>query len=153
MFFCVIELCLPFLQIVFSIGFYERFIEDKIHQFVDLCSLSNVSFISLLHRKKSFGIQYTIAKVPCPLKFCHLPFSEGKCRVLLSATIMYQISGPGLLCAVEVHYIRILTLIIRYVKWPSDLLYPVEPRTWSTCTLGVPVLEEVLRGTILSSVV
>jgi meckelin len=30
-------------QVVFFAAFYERFIEDKIRQFVDLCSMSNVS--------------------------------------------------------------------------------------------------------------
>lgn len=30
-------------QILFFAVFYERFIEDKIRQFVDLCSMSNVS--------------------------------------------------------------------------------------------------------------
>lgn len=30
-------------QAVFFAAFYERFIEDKIRQFVDLCSMSNVS--------------------------------------------------------------------------------------------------------------
>lgn len=30
-------------QIVFFAVFYERFIEDKIRQFVDLCCMSNVS--------------------------------------------------------------------------------------------------------------
>lgn len=33
----------PFLQIIFFSVFYERFVEDKIRQFVDLCSISNVS--------------------------------------------------------------------------------------------------------------
>ena len=34
-------------QIVFFAVFYERFIEDKIRQFVDLCCMSNVSTIWL----------------------------------------------------------------------------------------------------------
>ncbi|XP_042293719.1 meckelin-like [Sceloporus undulatus] len=43
-------------QVVFSVGFYERFVEDKIHQFVDLCSLSNVSVFILTHRCYGFYI-------------------------------------------------------------------------------------------------
>ncbi|XP_019391529.1 PREDICTED: meckelin-like isoform X1 [Crocodylus porosus] len=43
-------------QMVFSIGVYERFVEDKIHQFVDLCSLSNVSIFILMHRCYGFYI-------------------------------------------------------------------------------------------------
>lgn len=67
-----------------------------------------------------------------PLQKSHVPWNFAICHSVRanavfcwSATITYQISGPSLLCAVELHYIRILTLIIRYVKWPSDLLYPV----------------------------
>ncbi|XP_038662201.1 meckelin-like [Scyliorhinus canicula] len=37
-------------QVIFCIGFCERFVEDKIQQFVDLCSVSNVSVLVLLHR-------------------------------------------------------------------------------------------------------
>ncbi|KAJ6657194.1 hypothetical protein lerEdw1_002783 [Lerista edwardsae] len=51
-----IWLAVGLVQIVFSIGFYERFIEDKIHQFVDLCSLSNVSVFILMHRCYGFYI-------------------------------------------------------------------------------------------------
>ncbi|KAM6171620.1 meckelin isoform 1-T1 [Erethizon dorsatum] len=40
-------------QIVFFAGFYERFIEDKIRQFVDLCSVSNISVFLLSY--KCFG--------------------------------------------------------------------------------------------------
>ncbi|XP_005381854.1 PREDICTED: meckelin [Chinchilla lanigera] len=40
-------------QIMFFAGFYERFIEDKIRQFVDLCSVSNISVFLLSH--KCFG--------------------------------------------------------------------------------------------------
>ncbi|XP_007537462.1 meckelin [Erinaceus europaeus] len=37
-------------QIVFFTVFYERFIEDKIRQFVDLCCMSNISVFLLSHR-------------------------------------------------------------------------------------------------------
>ncbi|XP_028595875.2 LOW QUALITY PROTEIN: meckelin-like [Podarcis muralis] len=43
-------------QVLFSVGLYERFVEDKIHQFVDLCSLSNVSVFILTHRCYGFYI-------------------------------------------------------------------------------------------------
>ncbi|XP_069758228.1 meckelin-like [Narcine bancroftii] len=43
-------------QTLFFIGIYERFVEDKIKQFVDLCSLSNVSVLILLHRCYGFYI-------------------------------------------------------------------------------------------------
>ncbi|XP_043835009.1 meckelin isoform X2 [Dromiciops gliroides] len=39
-----------FLEILFFAIFYERFIEDKIRQFVDLCSMSNISVFLLSHR-------------------------------------------------------------------------------------------------------
>ncbi|XP_062841802.1 meckelin isoform X2 [Trichomycterus rosablanca] len=39
-------LCIGLIQIIFSV-FYERFVEDKIRQFVDLCSISNVSVLLL----------------------------------------------------------------------------------------------------------
>ncbi|XP_069813490.1 meckelin [Dendropsophus ebraccatus] len=38
------------LQILFFSGVYERFVEDKIRQFVDLCSMSNISVFILSHR-------------------------------------------------------------------------------------------------------
>ncbi|XP_031432529.1 meckelin isoform X1 [Clupea harengus] len=38
------------LQVVFFTVFHERFVEDKIRQFVDLCSISNVSVLVLSHR-------------------------------------------------------------------------------------------------------
>ncbi|EHB16391.1 Meckelin [Heterocephalus glaber] len=38
---------------VFFVGFYERFVEDKIRQFVDLCSVSNISVFLLSY--KCFG--------------------------------------------------------------------------------------------------
>ncbi|XP_072007644.1 meckelin isoform X2 [Engystomops pustulosus] len=38
------------LQILFFSGIYERFVEDKIRQFVDLCSMSNISVFMLSHR-------------------------------------------------------------------------------------------------------
>uniref|UniRef100_A0A9L0RLJ7 Transmembrane protein 67 n=1 Tax=Equus caballus TaxID=9796 RepID=A0A9L0RLJ7_HORSE len=41
------------LEIVFFAVFYERFIEDKIRQFVDLCCMSNISVFLLSH--KCFG--------------------------------------------------------------------------------------------------
>ncbi|XP_021118293.1 meckelin isoform X2 [Heterocephalus glaber] len=40
-------------QMVFFVGFYERFVEDKIRQFVDLCSVSNISVFLLSY--KCFG--------------------------------------------------------------------------------------------------
>ncbi|XP_067093967.1 meckelin [Osmerus mordax] len=43
-------LCLGLLQMVFFTVFHERFVEDKIRQFVDLCSISNVSVLLLSHR-------------------------------------------------------------------------------------------------------
>uniref|UniRef100_UPI00398E4F66 meckelin-like n=1 Tax=Pristiophorus japonicus TaxID=55135 RepID=UPI00398E4F66 len=43
-------LAVGLVQVLFFIGFCERFIEDKIQQFVDLCSVSNVSVLVLLHR-------------------------------------------------------------------------------------------------------
>uniref|UniRef100_A0A8C3XKR5 Transmembrane protein 67 n=1 Tax=Chelydra serpentina TaxID=8475 RepID=A0A8C3XKR5_CHESE len=36
--------------IIFFAVFYERFVEDKIRQFVDLCSMSNISVFLLSHR-------------------------------------------------------------------------------------------------------
>ncbi|KAM6968400.1 meckelin [Aplochiton taeniatus] len=43
-------LCIGLLQVMFFTMFYERFVEDKIRQFVDLCSISNVSVLLLSHR-------------------------------------------------------------------------------------------------------
>ncbi|XP_063169220.1 meckelin-like [Candoia aspera] len=43
-------------QMLVSVGFYQRFVEDKIHQFIDLCSLSNVSVFLLTHRCYGFYI-------------------------------------------------------------------------------------------------
>ncbi|XP_043116004.1 meckelin isoform X1 [Puntigrus tetrazona] len=43
-------LCIGLIQIIFFTVFHERFIEDKIRQFVDLCSISNVSVLLLSHR-------------------------------------------------------------------------------------------------------
>lgn len=37
------ENLVDFFQIIFFSVFYERFVEDKIRQFVDLCCMSNVS--------------------------------------------------------------------------------------------------------------
>ncbi|XP_006538071.1 meckelin isoform X2 [Mus musculus] len=45
-----IWLVIGIIQVVFFAAFYERFIEDKIRQFVDLCSMSNVSVFLLSHR-------------------------------------------------------------------------------------------------------
>lgn len=45
-----IWLVIGIVQVVFFAAFYERFIEDKIRQFVDLCSMSNVSVFLLSHR-------------------------------------------------------------------------------------------------------
>ncbi|XP_014697135.3 meckelin isoform X3 [Equus asinus] len=46
-------LVIGIIQIVFFAVFYERFIEDKIRQFVDLCCMSNISVFLLSH--KCFG--------------------------------------------------------------------------------------------------
>ncbi|XP_069847161.1 meckelin isoform X1 [Dipodomys merriami] len=43
-------LVIGIMQIVYFAAFYERFIEDKIRQFVDLCSMSNISVFLLSHR-------------------------------------------------------------------------------------------------------
>ncbi|XP_075438837.1 meckelin isoform X2 [Ascaphus truei] len=43
-------LTIGFLQTLFFSAFYERFVEDKIRQFVDLCSMSNISVFILSHR-------------------------------------------------------------------------------------------------------
>ncbi|XP_019406039.1 PREDICTED: meckelin isoform X1 [Crocodylus porosus] len=42
-------LVIAMLQMIFFAMFYERFIEDKIRQFVDLCSMSNISVFLLSH--------------------------------------------------------------------------------------------------------
>uniref|UniRef100_A0A3Q3W6K8 Uncharacterized protein n=1 Tax=Mola mola TaxID=94237 RepID=A0A3Q3W6K8_MOLML len=42
-------LCIGLLQIYFTV-FHEHFVENKIHQFVDLCSISNISVLLLSHR-------------------------------------------------------------------------------------------------------
>ncbi|KFP15504.1 Meckelin, partial [Egretta garzetta] len=42
-------LAIAFLQVIFFSVFYERFVEDKISQFIDLCSLSNISVFLLSH--------------------------------------------------------------------------------------------------------
>nr|XP_054374646.1 meckelin isoform X4 [Pongo abelii] len=46
-------LAIGIIQVMFFAVFYERFIEDKIRQFVDLCSMSNISVFLLSH--KCFG--------------------------------------------------------------------------------------------------
>ncbi|XP_075045430.1 meckelin-like [Mixophyes fleayi] len=43
-------LAVGLVQVLFFIFIYERFIEDKIRQFADLCSLSNVSVFILTHK-------------------------------------------------------------------------------------------------------
>ncbi|XP_028983915.1 meckelin [Betta splendens] len=43
-------LCIGLLQVMFFTVFYEHFVEDKIRQFVDLCSISNISVLLLSHR-------------------------------------------------------------------------------------------------------
>ncbi|XP_071410278.1 meckelin isoform X1 [Pithys albifrons albifrons] len=42
-------IAIAILQVVFSSVFYERFVEDKISQFVDLCCVSNISVFLLSH--------------------------------------------------------------------------------------------------------
>nr|XP_019574373.1 PREDICTED: meckelin isoform X1 [Rhinolophus sinicus] len=49
----ILWLVIGIIQIVFFAVFYERFIEDKIRQFVDLCCMSNISVFLLSH--KCFG--------------------------------------------------------------------------------------------------
>ncbi|KAL8195036.1 UNVERIFIED_CONTAM: hypothetical protein K2H54_045600 [Gekko kuhli] len=49
-------LAVGIVQVVISVGLYERFVEDKIQQFTDLCSLSNVSVFILVHRCYGFYI-------------------------------------------------------------------------------------------------
>ncbi|XP_066874054.1 meckelin isoform X3 [Kogia breviceps] len=46
----VLWLVVGIIQIVFFAVFYERFVEDKIRQFVDLCCMSNISVFLLSHR-------------------------------------------------------------------------------------------------------
>lgn len=43
-------LAVGLVQVLFFIFIYERFVEDKIKQFADLCSLSNVSVLVLTHK-------------------------------------------------------------------------------------------------------
>ncbi|XP_068117689.1 meckelin-like [Hyperolius riggenbachi] len=43
-------LAVGLVQVLFFIFIYERFVEDKIKQFTDLCSLSNVSVLVLTHK-------------------------------------------------------------------------------------------------------
>ncbi|XP_053557068.1 meckelin [Bombina bombina] len=43
-------LAVGLVQVLFFVFIYERFFEDKIQQFVDICSLSNVSVFILTHR-------------------------------------------------------------------------------------------------------
>ena len=55
-----------FLQVIFSLVLYERFVEDKIHQFVDLCSLSNVSFISH-YTERQMLVTHHYPKLTCSI--------------------------------------------------------------------------------------
>uniref|UniRef100_A0A671UGY8 Transmembrane protein 67 n=1 Tax=Sparus aurata TaxID=8175 RepID=A0A671UGY8_SPAAU len=43
-------LCIGLLQMIYFTVFHEHFVEDKIRQFVDLCSISNISMLLLSHR-------------------------------------------------------------------------------------------------------
>ncbi|XP_029463906.1 meckelin-like isoform X2 [Rhinatrema bivittatum] len=43
-------------QVIFTVVVYERFVEGKIQQFVDLCSVSNISVFILMHRCYGFYI-------------------------------------------------------------------------------------------------
>ncbi|KAM4736601.1 meckelin [Anableps anableps] len=43
-------LCIGLLQMIFFTVFYEHFVEDKIRQFVDLCSVSNISVLLFVNR-------------------------------------------------------------------------------------------------------
>ncbi|KAF7669715.1 hypothetical protein LDENG_00147280 [Lucifuga dentata] len=43
-------LCIGLLQVIYFTVFHEHFVEDKIRQFVDLCSISNISVLLLSHR-------------------------------------------------------------------------------------------------------
>ncbi|ROJ29183.1 Meckelin [Anabarilius grahami] len=43
-------LCIGLIQMIFFTVLHERFVEDKIRQFVDLCSISNISVLLLSHR-------------------------------------------------------------------------------------------------------
>uniref|UniRef100_A0A8C7XKL6 Transmembrane protein 67 n=1 Tax=Oryzias sinensis TaxID=183150 RepID=A0A8C7XKL6_9TELE len=43
-------ICIGLLQVIFFTIFYEHFVEDKIRQFVDLCSVSNISVLLFSHR-------------------------------------------------------------------------------------------------------
>ncbi|XP_053104863.1 meckelin isoform X1 [Hemicordylus capensis] len=46
----VLWLVIALIQVVYFSVFYERFVEDKIRQFVDLCCMSNISVFLLSHR-------------------------------------------------------------------------------------------------------
>nr|XP_046254565.1 meckelin isoform X2 [Scatophagus argus] len=43
-------LCIGLLQVIYFTVLHEHFVEDKIRQFVDLCSISNISVLLLSHR-------------------------------------------------------------------------------------------------------
>ena len=51
----VLFLTIAFVQYIFTF-FYERFVEDKLNQFVDLCSVSNISFIAFIHPRFGYYI-------------------------------------------------------------------------------------------------
>lgn len=44
------------LQWIFFTFIYERFVEDKVRQFVDLCCLSNISVFVMAHAQYGFYI-------------------------------------------------------------------------------------------------
>ncbi|KAJ6663950.1 hypothetical protein lerEdw1_008904 [Lerista edwardsae] len=46
----VLWLVIAIIQMIYFSVFYERFVEDKIRQFVDLCCMSNISVFLLSHR-------------------------------------------------------------------------------------------------------
>ncbi|XP_037076463.1 meckelin-like [Pollicipes pollicipes] len=57
--FCVLVLVyvtVAVLQWIFTSGLYERFVEDKMQQFVDLCSISNISVFILYEKNYGFYI-------------------------------------------------------------------------------------------------
>jgi meckelin len=43
-------------QWIFFTLFYERFVEDKVRQFVDLCSMSNISVFVMAHAQFGYYI-------------------------------------------------------------------------------------------------
>ncbi|XP_048371113.1 meckelin-like isoform X3 [Sphaerodactylus townsendi] len=51
-----VRLAIGIVQVLISVGLCERFVGNKIQQFADLCSLSNVSVFILMHRCYGFYI-------------------------------------------------------------------------------------------------